>query len=99
MYRFIIIFLIFYYDTTDYKGRDINTALEEARQMVDTILDPPDKTSLEVRNFRDRINKGFLDYRESVTEATNYAITEWTGEGSVLVDTLDRKFLDLLGAF
>jgi len=93
---------------SDYKGRDINTALEEAKQMVTTILDPPEKTPLEVReeialktvrNFRDHINKGFLDYRKSVTEATNFAITEWTGEGSVLVDALDRKFLDLLGAF
>ena len=34
---------------SDYKGRDIKTALEEARQMVDTILTPPDKTPLEVR--------------------------------------------------
>ena len=93
---------------SDYKGRDANTALEEARQMVDIILDPPGKTPLKVReeialktvrNFRDHINKGFLDYRKSVTEATNFAITEWTGQGSVLVDALDREFLDLLGAF
>ena len=27
-------------DTGDYKGRDIKTALEEAKQMVDTILTP-----------------------------------------------------------
>lgn len=93
---------------SDYKGRDANAALEEARQMVGIILDPPDKTPLKVReeialktvrNFRDHINKGFLDYRKSVTEATNFAITEWTGQGSVLVDALDREFLDLLGAF
>lgn len=94
--------------TRDYKGRDIPAAREEAEQMVATILSPPDKTPLEVRkeialntirNFRDHINKGFLDYRKSVTEATNFAITEWTGQGSVLVDVLDREFLDLLGGF
>jgi aldehyde:ferredoxin oxidoreductase len=94
--------------TTDYKGRDIDAALVEARSMVDTILTPPEETPLEVRkeialktvrNFRDHINKGFLDYRKSVTEATNFAVTEWTGRGSILRDALDREFLDLLGGF
>jgi putrescine aminotransferase len=93
---------------SDYKGRDINVALEEAQQMVDTILTAPDHTPLEVReeiarktvrNFRDHINKGFLEYRKSVTEATNFAMTEWTGQGSILVDALDREFLDVLGGF
>jgi len=93
---------------SDYKGRDVDTALAEARFMVDTILTPPHETPLElrkeivlktVRNFRDHINKGFLDYRKSVTEATGFAVTEWTGKGSVLVDALDREFLDLLGGF
>lgn len=93
---------------SDYKGRDIKAALEEAQQMVDTVMTPPDQTPLEVReeiarktvrNFRDHINKGFLDYRKSVTEATNFAITEWTGQGSILVDALDREFIDVLGGF
>ncbi len=94
--------------SSDYKGRDIDAALNEARYMVDTILMPPERTPLElrkeiavktVRNFRDHINKGFLDYRKSVTEATHFAVTEWTGQGSILVDALDREFLDLLGGF
>jgi putrescine aminotransferase len=94
--------------TGDYRGRDIKAALEEARQMVDVILTPPEKTPLEVRediarktvrNFRDHINKGFLDYRKSVTEAGSFAVTEWTGQGSILVDALDRQFIDLLGGF
>ncbi len=94
--------------SSDYRGRDIQTALAEADQMVRTILAPPDQTSLEkrqeialktVRNFRDHINRGFLDYRKSVTEATNFAVTEWTGQGSVLVDALEREYLDLLGGF
>ena len=92
----------------DYQGRDVQAAYSEARKMVDTILTPPDQTSLEVRqdiarktvrNFRDHINKGFLEYRKSVTEAGNFAYTEWTGQGSVLVDALGREFLDILGGF
>lgn len=93
---------------SDYQGRDVQAAYSEARKMVDTILTPPDQTSLEVRqdiarktvrNFRDHINKGFLEYRKSVTEAGNFAYTEWTGQGSVLVDALGREFLDILGGF
>ena len=93
---------------SDYKGKDIQTAREEARQTVDNILVPPEKVPLEVRediarktvrNFRDHINKGFLEYRKSVTEATNFALTEWTGKGSILYDALGREFLDLLGGF
>ncbi len=93
---------------SDYQGRDIQSAYAEARKMVDTILTPPDQTPLEVRqeiarktvrNFRDHINKGFLEYRKSVTEAGNFAYTEWTGQGSVLVDALGREFLDILGGF
>jgi putrescine aminotransferase len=92
----------------DYKGRNIDAALTEARSMVDTILMPADETPLElrkemalktVRNFHNHINKGFLDYRKSVTNATDFAVTEWTGRGSILVDALDREFLDLLGGF
>lgn len=94
--------------TSDYKGRDVKAACKEAQQMVDTILTPPDQTPLNareeiarktVRNFRDHINKGFLEYRKSVTEATNFAMTEWTGKGSILVDALDREFLDVLGGY
>jgi len=93
---------------SDYKGRDVALALEEAREMVATILTPPDQTPRAareriaretVRNFRDHINKGFLDYRKSVTEASNFAMTEWTGQGSILVDALDREFLDILGGY
>ncbi|MCP4690954.1 MAG: putrescine aminotransferase, partial [Desulfobacterales bacterium] len=73
-----------------------------------TIMTPLDETPLEVRkeiarktvrNFRDHINKGFLEYRKSVTEATNFAVTEWTGQGSILKDALDREYIDALGGF
>ena len=96
------------YHPDDYKLRDIKAAKKEVDEIVDIILKPTREISLEVReeiskktvrNFRDHINKGFLDYRKSVTEATGFAVTEWTGKGSILVDALDREFMDLLGGF
>lgn len=96
------------YHPKDYKRRDIDEARKEVKEIVDIILTPNEQITLEtreemskktVRNFRDHINKGFLDYRKSVTEATGFAVTEWTGQGSSLVDILGREFLDLLGGF
>ncbi len=100
--------IIEYEVKNDYAVRDIQTAGREAREIVDIINKPAKDIPLEtrqdiarktVRNFRDHINKGFLEYRKSVTEATNFAVTEWTGQGSLLVDALDREFIDLLGGF
>ena len=88
--------------------RDISQALAEARFMVETIHTPDDQLTLEQRqtiakktvdNFRDHINKGFLSYRKSVTEAGDFAFTEWQGEGSVMRDVLGREFIDILGGF
>ncbi|MFO7749450.1 MAG: putrescine aminotransferase [Desulfobacteraceae bacterium] len=96
------------YHPDDYKVRDLKAAKKEVDGIVDIITTPTEEISLgtrediskkTVRNFRDHINKGFLDYRKSVTEASGFAVTEWTGQGSVLVDALDRQFLDLLGGF
>ncbi len=96
------------YHPDDYKLRDIRAAKKEADEIVEIILKPTREITLRareeisrktVRNFRDHINKGFLEYRKSVTEATGFAVTEWTGQGSILVDALDREFLDLLGGF
>lgn len=52
-----------------------------------------------VENFRDNINKGFLEHRKSATIAGDFAMTEWTGKGSVITDVLGREFLDALGGF
>lgn len=96
------------YHPDDYKIRDIKAAKKEVDDIVNIITTPTQDISLKtreeiskktVRNFRDHINKGFLEYRKSVTEATGFAVTEWTGHGSILVDALDRQFIDLLGGF
>lgn len=52
-----------------------------------------------IDNFESYYNRGFLEYRKSVTEAGEYASVEWTGRGSYFTDALGRQYLDLLGGF
>ncbi|MEZ7890529.1 MAG: aminotransferase class III-fold pyridoxal phosphate-dependent enzyme [Candidatus Wallbacteria bacterium] len=52
-----------------------------------------------VENFASYYNKGFLEYRKSVTESDGFAAVEWQGQGSYFTDALGRKYLDLLGGF
>jgi putrescine aminotransferase len=50
-------------------------------------------------NFAEYFNRGWLDYRKSVTEAGDWAATEWTGSGALFEDVLGRKFIDCLGGY
>jgi putrescine aminotransferase len=50
-------------------------------------------------NFAVYFNKGWLNYRKSVTEAGDWAVTEWTGSGAVFRDVLGREFIDCLGGY
>ncbi len=50
-------------------------------------------------NFAEYFNKGWLDYRKSVTEAGDWAATEWTGAGAVFRDVLGREYIDCLGGY
>jgi putrescine aminotransferase len=52
-----------------------------------------------IDNFRLYYNKGFLEYRKSVTEAGEYAAIEWSGRGSHFEDITGRKFIDCLGGY
>ncbi len=52
-----------------------------------------------MKNFADYFNKGWLDYRKSVTQAGQWAATEWTGRGATFEDVLGRKYIDFLGGF
>jgi len=89
-------------------SRDVQTAFKEAVDFINIIKQPAGSVSLEdrqaiatetVENFRDYVNKGFLEYRKSVTESGSFAVTEWTGQGSILKDALDREYIDILGGF
>lgn len=50
-------------------------------------------------NFAEHFNKGWLDYRKSVTEAGDWAATEWTGNGALFYDVLGREYIDCLGGY
>ena len=50
-------------------------------------------------NFAEHYNKGWLEYRKSVTEAGDWAAVEWTGSGAVFRDVLGREYLDCLGGY
>src|SRR5512135_1768747 len=52
-----------------------------------------------VENIHNYFNKGYLEYRKSVTEAGDYAAIEWQGRGSVIFDVMGRKYLDFLGGY
>jgi putrescine aminotransferase len=50
-------------------------------------------------NFAEHFNRGWLDYRKSVTEAGDWAAVEWTGSGAIFRDVLGREYIDCLGGF
>jgi len=50
-------------------------------------------------NFAEHFNRGWLEYRKSVTEAGDWAAVEWTGSGALFKDVLGREYLDCLGGF
>ncbi len=52
-----------------------------------------------LHNFAEHFNRGWLDYRKSVTEAGDWAATEWTGEGAIFRDVLGREYIDCLGGY
>lgn len=83
-------------------------AFSEAKKMVDLIMTPESELSQERRewiagevgtNFTNYINKGFLKYRKSVTETNDYIVTDWYGQGSILVDVMGKEYIDMLGGY
>ncbi len=50
-------------------------------------------------NFAEHFNRGWLEYRKAVTEAGDWAATEWTGAGAVFRDVLGREYIDCLGGY
>jgi putrescine aminotransferase len=51
------------------------------------------------KNFAEHFNAGWLDYRKSITEAGDWAATEWSGRGAVFQDVLGRQYIDCLGGY
>jgi putrescine aminotransferase len=50
-------------------------------------------------NFRLYYNKGYLEYRKSVTQGGEFAAIEWCGRGSQFEDIVGRKYIDCLGGY
>jgi putrescine aminotransferase len=52
-----------------------------------------------VDSYEQYLNRGFISYRKSVTEAGQFAALEWSGKGSILRDLLGREYIDCLGGY
>jgi putrescine aminotransferase len=50
-------------------------------------------------NFRLYYNKGYLEYRKSVTQGGEFAAIEWSGRGSHFEDIAGRQWVDCLGGY
>lgn len=49
--------------------------------------------------YEKHVNRGFISYRKSVTEAGQFAALEWSGHGAQLQDLLGREYIDCLGGY
>ena len=86
---------------------DYEDALDYSRRWMDLILSTGFPSEAEARtiieeskqNFAEHFNRGWLEYRKSVTEAGDWAAVEWTGSGAVFKDVLGREYLDCLGGY
>lgn len=86
--------------------QDLNAALEYSKRWIDIIHKdrvPEDEGKWIIDeskyNFAEHFNRGWLEYRKSVTEAGQWAVTEWTGRGATFEDVLGRKYIDFLGGY
>lgn len=52
-----------------------------------------------VDNFVSHFNKGWVEYRKSLTEAGGYAGTEWRGKGIYFYDVFENEYIDCLGGY
>jgi putrescine aminotransferase len=52
-----------------------------------------------IYNFGEHFNRGWLEYRKSVTEAGDWAAIEWNGDGATFYDVLGRQYIDCLGGY
>lgn len=87
-------------------SQSLEEALAYSRRWIDIIHKPsvPEEEGKQIieeskLNFAEYFNKGWLDYRKSVTEAGDWAATEWTGSGAIFRDVLGREYIDCLGGY
>jgi putrescine aminotransferase len=87
-------------------SQKLNEALAYSNRWLDIVHEPSvsDEEAKKIieeskYNFAEYFNKGWLDYRKSVTEAGDWAATEWTGSGAIFKDILGREYIDCLGGY
>jgi putrescine aminotransferase len=87
-------------------AQNIEEALQYSNRWMETIHKPEvpveeGKSIIEEskQNFAEHFNRGWLEYRKSVTEAGDWASAEWSGSGAVFRDILGREYLDCLGGY
>ena len=81
-------------------------AIDYSRRWID-LIHKPQVTEQEAKsiieesrvNFAEHFNRGWLEYRKSVTEAGDWAALEWGGRGAVFKDILGREYIDCLGGY
>ena len=91
----------------DHVPENFHNALQYAERWLDIIENKNTFTEEEAKgiieeskeNFAEYFNRGWLEYRKSVTEAGDWASVEWIGEGAIFRDVLGREYLDCLGGF
>ncbi len=64
-------------------------SLDEKKEFIAETIDAYEK----------HVNRGFISYRKSVTEAGQFAALEWSGQGAMLQDLLGREYIDCLGGY
>jgi putrescine aminotransferase len=88
-------------------GQDLKHAVDYSTKWLE-IIEKPERPPEDIgkwiieesmTNFAEYFNKGWLEYRKSVTQAGQWAATEWTGRGATFEDVLGRKYIDFLGGF
>jgi putrescine aminotransferase len=90
-----------------HRPENFDNALQYAARWLDIIENKNTFTEEEAKgiieeskeNFAEHFNRGWLEYRKSVTEAGDWASVEWTGEGAIFRDILGREYIDCLGGF
>jgi putrescine aminotransferase len=87
-------------------SQSFQEALAYSQRWIDIIHKPsvPEEEGKRIieeskTNFAEHYNRGWLEYRKSVTEAGDWAATEWTGSGAIFRDVLGREFIDCLGGY
>jgi putrescine aminotransferase len=86
--------------------KSLQSAMTFAQKWIDiihkdTITEDEAKAIIEESkiNFAEHFNRGWLDYRKSITEAGDWAAVEWMGNGALFRDVLGREYIDCLGGY